>query len=118
MKKSVNAIEKRKEELESSLARIQGGIDRSLDEVKEDVIESISPGEIIRKYPLPIVGAAIVVGFFLGTSKSSNKNSSKSIVANSLGKSLKKRLTEKAADIALNYIEEKIVKGKSQDSSN
>lgn len=118
MKKSISSLDKKKEELETSLARIQEGIDKSIDEVKGDVIESLSPGEVVKKYPLPIVGAAIVVGFILGSSGRSRKDSSKNVVANSLGKSLKKRLTEKATDIALNYIEEKIVNAKSDDSTN
>lgn len=118
MKKSVSSLDKKKEELETSLARIQDGIDKSIDEVKGDVIESLSPGEVVKKYPLPIVGAAILVGFFIGSSGRSKKNVSKNVVANSLGKSIKKRLTEKATDIALNYIEEKIVNVKSDDSTN
>lgn len=116
MSKAQDKISNKKKELESNLSRIQEDLDRSIDEVKEEVAESISPQQIIKKYPLPIVGASLVLGFLLG-SKGSNSNNrtistgvrkSSDGIISMLGNSLKKRLTQKAIDAALDLIEEKV----------
>ena len=46
----VSEIEKKKVELENELVRIQEGIDKSIDGVKEEVAENLDPKTIIRKY--------------------------------------------------------------------
>ena len=73
-KKKLTDTEIRKQELEAELARIQGDIDQALDQVKEDVSNSVDPKEIIRKHPLPVVGAAFVLGALLGSVNKQNSS--------------------------------------------
>ncbi len=89
----VTDIEKKKQELENELVRIQEGIDRSIDEVKDEVVESLDPKAIVRKYPLHILGASVLVGFLLGKpkSKSYSGSSTGSLIASELKKSLAKK---------------------------
>jgi hypothetical protein len=114
MSKSHKDIEKKKQELQANLVRLQAGLDKSIDEVKEDVSHSLSPKEIIKKHPLPTVGLSIVVGFLLGSSGSSKKEVKKvkysddDDVVSSISKSLKKRLTQKAVDVVLDLVEQKL----------
>ena len=111
MAKSVNKIEKKKEELKANLSRIQKDLDHSLVEVKEDVAQSLSPKGIIKKYPLHIIGASIAFGFLLGSKRSKStpkKSSSDNTIIDSLGRSIKKRLSQKAIDTALDFFEGKL----------
>lgn len=113
MSNSHKDIEKKKRELEVKMAKLQHGLDHSLDEVKGDVANSLSPKELIRKYPLPIVGISVALGFILGA-PGGKKNSVKKVrssdddVVSSISRSLKKRLAQKAVDSALDYIEQKL----------
>ncbi len=107
----MNKIEAKKKELETSLSRIQEDLDKSLQEVKEDVGQTVAPKEIIRRFPLPVVGGAILLGFLLGTSgKRKNKSSrgTNTTVIDSITSSLKRKVTQKVTDAAMNYLEEKL----------
>lgn len=116
MSKKIDRIEAKKKELEANLEKIQDGIEDNLVNVRSDVTQSINPTEVIRKYPLPSVATAMVVGFLLTTigrsSSNKKKTSTKAVVADSLTNSLKKRISKKAVDIALDYIEDKISNNK------
>ncbi len=90
----VSEIEKKKIELENELARIQEGIDKSIDGVKEEVVENLDPKTIIRKYPLHVLGASVLVGFLLGKPKSSD-----SLIASELKKALAKKGLSMLSDL-------------------
>ena len=108
----MNKIEKKKEELKANLNRIQNDLDNSLVEVKEDVVQSLSPKEIVKKYPLHIVGVSIVCGFLIGSKKSKKtsgpSSSSGNAILDSIGRSIKKRLAQKAIDTAMDFFEGKL----------
>jgi len=88
----VSEIEKKKVELENELVRIQEGIDKSIDGVKEEVAESLDPKAIIKKYPLHVLGASLLIGFFIGRPKSSGSSSgSSSLIASEIKKALAKK---------------------------
>lgn len=88
----VSEIEKKKIELENELARIQEGIDKSIDGVKDEVVDSLDPKTIVRKYPLHVLGASILVGFLIGKPKSSgSSNGSNSLIASEIKKALAKK---------------------------
>lgn len=111
MTKKIDRIEAKKRELEANLERLQTGLETNLEQVKSDVTQSISPAEVVRKYPLPVVGAAIVAGFLLtriGSGKPTKKSKSKNVISDSITSSLKKRLAKKATDVVLDYIEDRI----------
>lgn len=117
MSKKIDRIEAKKKELEANLDRIQSGIESNLEQVKSDVTQSVSPVEMVKKYPLPVVGAAIVAGFMLtrigsGTGSKEKRKSSKSVISDSITSSLKKRLAKKATDTILDYIEDRITQQK------
>ena len=111
MSKKIDRIEAKKRELEANLERLQSGLETNLVNVKSDVTQSINPTEVVKKYPLPIVGAAVIAGFLLtriGKGKSQKSSSNKSVIADSISSSLKKRLSKKATDIVLDYIEDRL----------
>jgi len=107
-KKEIDELEKKKQELEEELGQIQYELDDSIDRVRDDVSNKLDPKSIIRKHPLPIVGAATLVGFFLGNSgrSSHTKSSSGRELSGALLSELKKLATRKAISFATDYIEE------------
>jgi len=107
-KKELDELEKKKQELEEELRQIQGELDDSIDRVRNDVSTKLDPKAIIKKHPLPIVGAAALAGFFLGHSgKSSHKkSSSKREFSGALLSELKKLATRKAISFASDYVED------------
>lgn len=111
MSRAHDKIAQKKQELESSLVRIQEGLDHSIDQVKGGFVESLSPKEIVKRYPLPVLGASLLIGFLLGSKGGSSKkrsSSTSSTIVNSISKSLKKRLAQKAIDTALDFIDDKL----------
>jgi hypothetical protein len=96
----VSEIEKKKVELENELVRIQEGIDKSIDGVKEGVVENLDPKTIIRKYPLHVLGASVLVGFLLGKPKSTSSSSgSGSLIASEIKKALAKKGLSMLSDL-------------------
>ncbi|MEQ9308819.1 MAG: hypothetical protein RLN90_05140 [Balneolaceae bacterium] len=117
MSKAHDKINEKKRQLESNLARIQEGLDQSIDDVKGGVAESLSPKEIVKKYPLPVLGASLLIGFLLGSKGGSTKkvkSTTNRTIVDSISQSLKKKLTQKAVDTALNFIDEKLKEPKEQ----
>lgn len=106
-KDQIDELEKKKQELEDELQKIQGEIDNSLNQVRDDVSTNLSPRNIIRKYPLPVVGASALLGFLIGnTKKSSSKESSRGEFSGALLTELKRLATRKAISFATNYVED------------
>ena len=105
--KKVDELEKKKQELEEELNKIQGELDNSIDQVREDVSSSLSPKNIIRKHPLPIVGASALIGFLLGhKGRSSSSLSEKGgDFSRALLSELKRLATRKAINLAADYVE-------------
>lgn len=100
----VTEIQKKKIELENELIRIQEGIDKSIDGVKEGVVESLDPKTIVKKYPLHVLGASILVGFLIGKPKGASSSGSGSLIASEI----KKALTKKGLSILGEIIEGKV----------
>lgn len=107
-------LEKKKQELEQELANIQNGIDKSIDEVREGVSTNMAPKNIIRKYPLPIVGVSVVAGFLLGrgrkysSTSASNSYSSHRDAGSAISKEIKRMLAKKGLNLLLDYLDEKV----------
>ena len=96
----VSEIEKKKVELENELLRIQEGIDKSIDGVKEEVAETLDPKTIVRKYPLHVLGASILVGFLIGKPRSSGASGgSGSLIASEVKKALAKKGLSMLSDL-------------------
>ncbi len=111
MSKQNVEIEAKKKELEEKLKELQSGIESNIVSVKSEVTEQLNPTHIVNNYPLTSVSLAVVAGFFLtriGKSKPKTISSNKSIISDSIGASIKKRLTRKATDLILDYIEERL----------
>ena len=111
MSKQNDEIEAKKKDLEEKLKELQSGIESNLVTVKSEVSEQLNPNNIVNNYPLTSVGVAVIAGFFLtriGKSKSKSSSSNKSIITESIGASIKKRLSRKATDMFLDYIEQKL----------
>ncbi|MDZ7806716.1 MAG: hypothetical protein U5K71_06340 [Gracilimonas sp.] len=120
---NLSNLEKKKKELENELATIQSDLDKSIDDVREGVSSSMDPKNIIRKYPLPAVGASLVLGFFLGkirkdSSKlSSNTHSRNSTPDSGISREIKKVLAKKGLSLLLDFLDDKIANMKHKDTS-
>lgn len=115
----IDELEKKKQELEDELNKIQGELDSSIDQVREDVSTSLDPKNIIRKYPLPLVGASALLGFLVGHKKKRDtKKTSDSELTGTLLSELKRLATRKAISFATNYVEELLDKKAEEHLSN
>ena len=118
--KKLSQIEKKKQELEQELAEIQNGLDRSIDDVKEGVSYNLDPKNIIRKYPLPVVGASILLGFLIGKEPkkrprvSSRSNDDLVRPESRIVAELKRVLAKKGMSILLDILDQKIANIKEQ----
>lgn len=103
-------LEKKKKELEEELVRIQGGIDKSIDKVKEGVSTNMDPKNIIRKHPLPVVGASVIIGFLLGRDRkdSSRVSSNNSGSDSGITRELKRILARKGLNLLMDYLDQQI----------
>jgi hypothetical protein len=108
-KDHIDELQKKKQELEQELQKIQGELDNSLDQVRDEVSSNLDPKTVIRKYPLPIVGASALLGFLLGhKGKSSSAKSSSGEFSSALLTELKRLATKKAVSFATDYVEDLI----------
>ena len=105
-------LEKKKQQLENELANIQNGLDKSIDSVKEGVSDNMDPKNLIKKYPLPLVGASIVVGFLIGRNKDSSPGSSprrySSGSDSAISKEIKRMLAKKGLSLFLDFLDGKV----------
>lgn len=109
-KNKLDEIEKKKRELQAELDRIQDELDHSIDEVRTEVSSKLQPSEVVRRYPLPIVGASILIGFFVGHDfnrprRSGTGHSEDSIFTSALWEEIKKLASKKAISFASEYVE-------------
>lgn len=115
----IDELETKKQELEDELNKIQGELDNSIDRVREDVSSSLDPQNIIRKYPLPLVGASALLGFLIGhKNKSRSQKSGDGEFSGALLSEVKRLATRKAISFATNYVEELLDKKAEEHLSN
>ncbi len=100
-KDQIDELEQKKQELEDELYQIQQELDNSLDQVRYDVSTKFDPKTIIKKYPLPIVGASALIGFLIGH----DGKSSKGVYGQAILAELKKLVTKRAISFASDYVE-------------
>lgn len=108
-KDQIDKLEKKKQELQSELDELHNEIDNSFD----DVSAQLNPKSIIRKYPLPIVGASALLGLLLGHKRNSSEKSNSSDkqvsrdggFTSTLLSELRRRATRRAISFATDYIE-------------
>jgi hypothetical protein len=117
-------LEKKKKELEEELIRLQDGIDKSIDDVKEGVSSGLEPKNMIRKYPLPIVGASVLVGFLLGRERkyssgipSKRENTGNSFSDSGISRELKRIIAKKGLSFLMDYMDDKVASLKEKNSS-
>lgn len=109
-KDKLDEIEKKKMELQSELDRIQDELDYSIDEVRTEVSSKFRPSEIFRKYPLPVIGASILLGFLAGHKKSKSgrsraKLSNGGAFRSTIWNEFKRVASRKAISLATDYID-------------
>lgn len=116
-KRKVTDLEKKKQELEANLDRIQNGLDESIDKVKGGVVQNLNPKEVIRRYPLPVLAASVALGFLIGKPKSRTKtnNSGNNTFSSIVGSEVRNALTKKAVSVLLDMIDEQIATRKKPD---
>jgi len=105
-------LEKKKQQLENELANIQNGLDKSIDSVKEGVSDNMDPKNLIKKYPLSIIGASIVVGFLIGRNKDENSAPSPRRYStgsdSAISKEVKRMLAKKGLSLFLDFLDGKV----------
>jgi hypothetical protein len=69
-------LQKKKRELEQEINKIEYLLDDSINKVKSD-ISSFDPRAYVRQKPLPIVGAAVLLGVLLGVTGRKNEGEKK-----------------------------------------
>lgn len=97
-----NLLEK-KQELETELEHIQKALDLSLDNVRNDMEDTINPVHFIRRHPLPVVAGSVLLGILIGHNRPDGK--SKSHFTGALVAELKRLVTKKAVRVASEYVE-------------
>lgn len=117
----LSQIEKKKKELEEELSRIQNGLDKSIGEVKEGVSSNMEPANLIKKYPLPIVGASLIVGFLLGRERKKSSLVSRSddnrFSDHAISREVKRMLAKKGLSLFLDYLDNKLASLKEKNRS-
>ncbi|MGK7369904.1 MAG: hypothetical protein ACNS64_06785 [Candidatus Halalkalibacterium sp. M3_1C_030] len=107
-KDKIDRLEEKKRELKAELENIQHELDQSIDGVRHDVSSKLDPVEFIKKHPLEVVGASVLVGFLAGHSgrgKRHTDSSSDDGISSTLMYELKRLATKKAISFATDYFE-------------
>lgn len=114
-KDQIDKLEEKKQQLQNELDELHNELDNTFD----DVSAQLNPKTIIRKYPLPIVGASALLGFLLGhkrnSSDKSDTSNNKSVstdggFTSALLSELKRRATRRAVSFATDYVEDLLEK--------
>lgn len=118
-KKKVDELQKRKQQLEEELSSIQDELDDSIIKVRNDLGSQLDPKTFIRKYPLPVVGASVLIGFLVGHKRrhdttNTSSPSSKGEISKTLMAEFKKIATRKALSFATDYLENFLNKKKDE----
>ncbi len=106
-KDKMDKLEQKKKELEAELDKIQGELDNSLDRMRTDVSDSLDPVGFIKRHPIEVVGASVLIGFLAGHSGSrkGDKSGSSSELGSALWYELKRIATKKGIALAADYLE-------------
>ncbi len=106
-KDKIDRLEEKKKELKAELENIQNELDESFDGVRSDVSSKLDPVEFIKKHPLEVVGASVLLGFLAGHSgkRKSRSDSSDDGISSTLMYELKRLATKKAISFATDYFE-------------
>ncbi|MEX2602124.1 MAG: hypothetical protein WD355_10775 [Balneolaceae bacterium] len=72
-------LEQRKRLLEAELNQIESGLNDSIHETKESVIEALIPRKAIRKSPIKAVAISVLAGFVIGLPKRRKRSTGKRI---------------------------------------
>ncbi len=107
-------LKDKKKKLEAELENIQNELDHELDNVKSDVANSLDPIDYIRRHPLPVVGASVLVGFLIGKGDGRDRNrdseSKREKITSTLGYEAKRLVTRKALSLLSDYLDEFITR--------
>ncbi len=104
---NISKLERKKQELENEITRLQTDLDDSIESVKEGVVQNLDPKSTIRKYPLPALGISLVLGYMLGHTRK-RRFSGQDSVGTLLGSELKRMITKKGISLITDYVENKI----------
>ncbi|MDZ7773636.1 MAG: hypothetical protein U5K31_12990 [Balneolaceae bacterium] len=111
MAEKLDKLEQKKKELEAEIEQIQHELDQNVDGVRSEVSRSFSPDRLIGKYPLPALGASVLLGFLLGhegrrSREGGRSGSSGRGISDALLDELRRLATKKAIRFAGDYLEE------------
>lgn len=104
-KDKIDRLEEKKKQLKAELENIQNELDDSIDGVRSDVSSRLDPVEFIKKHPIEVVGASVLVGFLAGHSGKKSSLSSEDGIGSALLYEMKKIATKKAISLASDYVE-------------
>ena len=110
MSRDTEDLRIRKEKLETELQFIQSQLETTLEEIRDDVTERISPVYWIKKFPLRAAGIALAAGFILARKSKGSGNSDS--FTGLLASELKRVATQKAVGFLVNTIENQLERDK------
>ncbi len=116
-------LEQKKQQLRKELEEIEQALDTSIGQAKKEVATSLNPKRIIREYPLPALGASILIGFLLGKGRSSSgasfsgRDATRSGTKSMLMNEIKHAVARKGVHLLLDFLDQKIAEVKSDGES-
>lgn len=128
------SLEERKKQLEAELAQIQGNIEASVIDIKEDAKNHFKVEHLVKKYPVTVLSLALITGYVAAgrrRKKTNNSNKEKAKTSPSENSSsaveptvsallileMKRLITQKAMTYAAQYLDDFLEKklGKSKE---
>lgn len=112
-------LEQKKQQLRKELEEIEQALDTSIGQAKKEVATSLNPKRLIREYPLPALGASILIGFLLGKGKNTHgefagdRGAARSGAKSMLMHEIKHAVARRGVHLLLDFLDQKISEAKS-----
>lgn len=106
LKDKLESFERRKEELRREIRALENELGDGISELQDGVYDRFKPTYWIKKYPLRIVGTAVLVGFLAGSRDNSGSVAGVTVTA-SIVAALKTLAARKLVDQIVHIIENK-----------
>lgn len=125
MSDKIKNIEQRKEKLKQEIRELQGELDESINEARDDLSHRLKPRNLIREYPLTSIGITFIAGLLIGPrgndsgseKKADRKSYAKGKSSNGVGShiwsEIKRSASKRAVRLLMEYLDD-IIAAKSR----
>jgi hypothetical protein len=101
---NLDEIKARKEALQQELKKLEAAVENDIDVIQSEMTDRMSPIWWVKKYPLRIVGTAVLIGFLAG-GRSKNDNIAGTTIISAIIASLKVVAARKIVDEIVKLID-------------